>query len=282
VALPSMPWQAITAVIALISLLIFLPLAWVRASLPTHSAALLLTLLTPTLLVGALLLVLPLYYSIYLEHYHLQNELSGFMVVLVPAVTALGAWILGIVDILRRRAWGWLAPVALLPFLGTLVYGFGSRRKGPEGRPDTDTLGLGSLLLAGATVALLSVLMAIIVMIGGLDPSYDSTPELFAPFGAGVAVVAGVVGGLTLLRGQPAWAAAVLLLTAVLAVQLVAGTSFPIQDVRAPRWAPSVELRVFGIPASEPAGLWVTLGLIATLAAVELTCAPRVAQCAQQ
>ena len=74
-----------------------------------------------------------------------------------------------------------------------------------------------------------------------------------------------------------------LLLTAVLAVQLVAGTSFPNQDPRGRgAWAPSVELRVFGIPASEPAGLWVTLGLIATLAAVELACAPRVAQCAQQ
>jgi hypothetical protein len=280
-----MPWQAITAVIALISLLVFLPLAWVRASLPTHSAALLLTLLIPALLVGAGLLFLSLDYSIYLEHDHLQNELGGFMVVLVPAVTALGAWILGIVDILRRRAWGWLAPVALLPFLGTLVYGFGSRRIGPEGRPDTDTLGLGSLVLAGATLALLSVLMAIIDVSAGLDPPSKaaSTPELFALFGAGVAVVAGVAGGLTLLRGRPAWAAVVLLLTAVLAVQLVAGTSFPIQDPRGSgAWAPSVELRVFGIPASEPAGLWVTLGLIASLAAVELACAPRVAQCAQQ
>jgi hypothetical protein len=280
VAISALPWQVITVAIALTSLLVFLPLAWVRAILPTHSTSLLLTLLVPLLLVCALILFFPLYYSIYLEHYHLQNELSGFMVVLVPAVTTLGAWILGIVDILRRRSWAWLAPVALVPFVGTLLYGFVSRPRRPNGRQDR--LGIASLLLAGAVLALLNVLLAILIVSGGLVQNSDSTPEMFALFGAGVALVAGVAGGLSLLRGRPSWAAAVLFVTALLAAQIVTGTAFPIQDVSGPGWAPSVMLSVFGIRASESMGLWVTLGLIATLAGLELACTPHVAQHTQQ
>jgi hypothetical protein len=72
---------------------VFLPVAWVRANLPTHGASLLLTLLTPVLLIGGMVLWFTLYYAIYLDHYHLQNELGAFLVTLVPAVTALGGWI---------------------------------------------------------------------------------------------------------------------------------------------------------------------------------------------
>jgi hypothetical protein len=77
---------------------------------------------------------------------------------------------------------------------------------------------------------------------------------------------------------QPAWAALLLLLTALLAVQFVAGTTFPVQNMLAGHWASSVVLRVLGISAAEPLGLWATLGLIAALAAVEVICAARGAQ----
>ncbi|HEV2462085.1 MAG TPA: hypothetical protein VGS80_27345, partial [Ktedonobacterales bacterium] len=238
--------------------------------------SLLLTMLTPVLLISGMVLWFTLYYAIYLDHCHLQNELGAFLMTLVPAVTAPGAWIVGIVDVLRRRAWGWLALVALPPLLGTLAYGFAGRSKRAEGQPGSTAPG--SPLLAGATLALLSVLMALLADLAGLNPSYDSTPELFALFGACVALACGVPAGLAFVRSRPARAAVVLLLSALLATQLVAGTSFPIQDVRAPGWAASVVLRVFGIPASEPAGLWVTLGLVAALAGLELACAPSAPQ----
>jgi len=43
--------------------------------------------------------------------------------VLIPAIVALGAWLLGIVDTLRRGMWGWFVLVLLVPVLGSLIYG---------------------------------------------------------------------------------------------------------------------------------------------------------------
>ena len=42
--------------------------------------------------------------------------------VLIPAIASLGAWLLGIVDTLRRGLWGWFILTLLVPLLGSLIY----------------------------------------------------------------------------------------------------------------------------------------------------------------
>lgn len=278
-SIASLPWQAIALLFVLVSLLSFSPLMWVRASLPSHSAALLLALLTPTLLVVALLLYIPLYQTMYVEHQHLNNALNGFLVTLVPALTALGAWVLSIIDVVRRRAWGWVAPVALVPYLGALVYGFAGGRAKPDTRLDREKVGLGALLLVGATLALLCVIGAIFVVVAGTDGRHCgcSTPSMFALFDAGVAVITGVCAGLALLVSRPAQAVVLLILTAVVAGQIITGTKFPVQDLMAPTSPPNVVVDVYGIPNTESMGVSVTLAVTAVLALLQLRLASRLA-----
>jgi hypothetical protein len=52
---------------------------------------------------------------------HDFNNIMGYTV-WIPAVVALGAWLLGIVDTLRRGMWGWFVLVLLAPVLGSLIY----------------------------------------------------------------------------------------------------------------------------------------------------------------
>jgi hypothetical protein len=56
------------------------------------------------------------------EEFATFNQITGYTV-LIPAIVALGAWLLGIVDTLRRGMWGWLVLVLLVPVLGSLIYG---------------------------------------------------------------------------------------------------------------------------------------------------------------
>jgi hypothetical protein len=49
------------------------------------------------------------------------DQFMGYTV-LIPAIAALGAWLLGIVDTLRRGMWGWFILVLLVPVLGSLIY----------------------------------------------------------------------------------------------------------------------------------------------------------------
>ena len=42
--------------------------------------------------------------------------------VLIPAIASLAAWLLGIVDTVRRGMWGWFVLVLLVPVLGSLIY----------------------------------------------------------------------------------------------------------------------------------------------------------------
>jgi len=63
------------------------------------------------------------------ENLHTFNEIMG-NTVWIPAIPALGAWLLGIVDTLRRGMWGWFILVLLVPVLGSLIYSlvtFGAR-----------------------------------------------------------------------------------------------------------------------------------------------------------
>jgi hypothetical protein len=55
------------------------------------------------------------------ENLHTFNEIMG-NTVWIPAIPALGAWLLGIVDTLRRGMWGWFVLVLLVPVLGSLIY----------------------------------------------------------------------------------------------------------------------------------------------------------------
>jgi hypothetical protein len=52
---------------------------------------------------------------------HDFNNIMGYTV-WIPAIAALGAWLLGIVDTLRRGRWGWFLLVLLVPVLGSLIY----------------------------------------------------------------------------------------------------------------------------------------------------------------
>jgi len=52
---------------------------------------------------------------------HTFNQIMGYTV-WIPAIAALGAWLLGIVDTLRRGMWGWFLLVLLAPVLGSLIY----------------------------------------------------------------------------------------------------------------------------------------------------------------
>lgn len=52
---------------------------------------------------------------------HTFNEIMG-NTVWIPAIVALGAWLLGIVDTARRGLWGWFVLVLLVPVLGSLIY----------------------------------------------------------------------------------------------------------------------------------------------------------------
>jgi hypothetical protein len=56
------------------------------------------------------------------EEFATFNQIMGYTV-LIPAIVALGAWLLGIVDTLRRGMWGWFVLVLLVPVLGSLIYG---------------------------------------------------------------------------------------------------------------------------------------------------------------
>jgi hypothetical protein len=55
------------------------------------------------------------------EEFAIFNHIMGYTV-LIPAFVALGAWLLGIVDTLRRGLWGWCVLVVLVPVLGSLIY----------------------------------------------------------------------------------------------------------------------------------------------------------------
>ena len=55
------------------------------------------------------------------ENLHDFNNIMGYTV-WIPAVAALGSWLLGIVDTLRRGMWGWFVLVLLVPVLGSLIY----------------------------------------------------------------------------------------------------------------------------------------------------------------
>jgi hypothetical protein len=57
------------------------------------------------------------------ENLHDFNNIMGYTV-WIPAIAALGAWLLGIVDTIRRGMWGWFALVLLVPVLGSLIYSF--------------------------------------------------------------------------------------------------------------------------------------------------------------
>jgi hypothetical protein len=52
---------------------------------------------------------------------HDFNNVMGYTV-WIPAIAALGAWLLGIVDTARRGMWGWFVVVLLVPVLGSLIY----------------------------------------------------------------------------------------------------------------------------------------------------------------
>jgi hypothetical protein len=45
------------------------------------------------------------------ENLHDYNNIMGYTV-WIPAIAALGAWLLGIIDTLRRGMWGWFILVA--------------------------------------------------------------------------------------------------------------------------------------------------------------------------
>lgn len=49
------------------------------------------------------------------------NNIMGYTV-WIPAIAALGAWLLGIIDAVRRGMWGWSLLVLLVPALGSLIY----------------------------------------------------------------------------------------------------------------------------------------------------------------
>ena len=51
----------------------------------------------------------------------------------IPTIAALGAWLLGIVDTLRRGKWGWFVLTLLVPLFGSLIYSLVTLRA-PESR----------------------------------------------------------------------------------------------------------------------------------------------------
>ena len=55
------------------------------------------------------------------ENLHDFNNIMGYTV-WIPAVAALGSWLLGVVDTIRRGMWGWFVLVLLVPVLGSLIY----------------------------------------------------------------------------------------------------------------------------------------------------------------
>jgi hypothetical protein len=55
------------------------------------------------------------------EEFATFDQIMGYTV-LIPAIAAVGAWLLGIVDTLRRGMWGWFVLVLLVPLLGSLIY----------------------------------------------------------------------------------------------------------------------------------------------------------------
>jgi hypothetical protein len=61
------------------------------------------------------------------ENLHDFNNIMGYTV-WIPAIVALGAWLLGIVDTVRRGMWGWFVLVLLVPVLGSLIYGIATQR----------------------------------------------------------------------------------------------------------------------------------------------------------
>jgi hypothetical protein len=61
------------------------------------------------------------------ENLHTFNQIMGYTV-WIPAIAALGAWMLGIVDTIRRGLWGWFLLVLLVPLLGSLIYSIAALR----------------------------------------------------------------------------------------------------------------------------------------------------------
>jgi hypothetical protein len=61
------------------------------------------------------------------ENLHDYNNIMGYTV-WIPAIAALGAWLLGIIDTLRRGMWGWFILVLLVPALGSLIYSIATLR----------------------------------------------------------------------------------------------------------------------------------------------------------
>jgi hypothetical protein len=61
------------------------------------------------------------------ENLHDFNNIMGYTV-WIPAIVALGAWLLGIVDTVRRGMWGWFVLVLLVPVLGSLIYSIATQR----------------------------------------------------------------------------------------------------------------------------------------------------------
>ena len=61
------------------------------------------------------------------ENLHDFNNIMGYTV-WIPAIVALGAWLLGIVDTVRRGMWGWFVLALLVPVLGSLIYSIATQR----------------------------------------------------------------------------------------------------------------------------------------------------------
>ncbi|HEY7091795.1 MAG TPA: hypothetical protein VH393_01360 [Ktedonobacterales bacterium] len=61
------------------------------------------------------------------ENLHDFNNIMGYTI-WIPLIPALGAWLLGIVDTLRRGMWGWFVLVLLVPVLGSLIYSIATLR----------------------------------------------------------------------------------------------------------------------------------------------------------
>ena len=61
------------------------------------------------------------------ENLHDFNNIMGYTV-WIPAIVALAAWLLGIVDTIRRGMWGWFVLVLLVPVLGSLIYSLATQR----------------------------------------------------------------------------------------------------------------------------------------------------------